>query len=75
MSGPWGEGEAGGKEISLERGAHPLCKCGYLTVHKGSGPFFYGGAGRERAIPQEALPDKKSASVNSSASVFLCVPP
>ena len=34
------------------------------------------GAGRERKpIPQEALPDKKSVSVNSSASVFLCVPP
>ena len=35
-----------GKEISLEeRGAIPLCKCVYLTVHKGSGPFFYGGCG------------------------------
>lgn len=35
-----------GKEISLEeRGPIPLCKCVYLTVHKGSGPFFYGGCG------------------------------
>lgn len=37
-----------GKEISLEeRGPIPLCRCVYLTVHKGSGPFFIEGAGRE----------------------------
>lgn len=36
-----------GKEISLEeRGPIPLCKCVYLTIHKGSGPFFMEGAGR-----------------------------
>lgn len=42
-----------GKEISLEeRGPIPLCKCVYLTVHKGSEPFFMGaGRGEEADSP------------------------